>query len=98
MLIDGSDLLAMDEGGTSDPYCKFRYLYLYLYLNFNLYLYICTDYLCVFACVSVLVIFFSQREGKGFAVSGVWIRRKASMIMMLWFLASSAHNQAKPSQ
>ena len=27
MLIDGSDLLAMDEGGTSDPYCKFRYFY-----------------------------------------------------------------------
>ena len=24
VLIDGSDLLAMDEGGTSDPYCKFK--------------------------------------------------------------------------
>ena len=25
VLIDGSDLLAMDEGGTSDPYCKFKW-------------------------------------------------------------------------
>lgn len=42
MLIDGSDLLAMDEGGTSDPYCKFRYLYFDfnfdLYMNLDLYL------------------------------------------------------------
>ena len=26
VLIDGSDLLAMDEGGTSDPYCKFKWV------------------------------------------------------------------------
>ena len=24
LLVEGSDLLAMDEEGTSDPYCKFR--------------------------------------------------------------------------
>ena len=24
-LVEGRDLLAMDEEGTSDPYCKFRY-------------------------------------------------------------------------
>ena len=24
VLVEGSELMAMDEGGTSDPYCKFR--------------------------------------------------------------------------
>ena len=24
MLVEGRDMLAMDEEGTSDPYCKFR--------------------------------------------------------------------------
>ena len=24
LLVEGTDLLAMDEEGTSDPYCKFR--------------------------------------------------------------------------
>ena len=24
LLVEGKDLLAMDEEGTSDPYCKFR--------------------------------------------------------------------------
>ena len=25
-LVEGKDLLAMDEEGTSDPYCKFRFI------------------------------------------------------------------------